>query len=78
LKRRLDDAKGNWAHELHHVLWAYRTTPHSPTGETPFRLTYETKEIILVELEELSWRTTHPTLKTENSQSIREELDLHR
>ncbi|MCI68061.1 gag-pol polyprotein, partial [Trifolium medium] len=26
LKRRLDEAKGNWAEELHHVLWAYRTT----------------------------------------------------
>ncbi|MCI60013.1 gypsy retrotransposon integrase-like protein, partial [Trifolium medium] len=31
LKMRLDEAKGNWAEELHHVLWAYRTTPHSTT-----------------------------------------------
>jgi len=27
LKKRLGDAKGNWADELDYVLWAYRTTP---------------------------------------------------
>ena len=32
------------------VLWAYRTTARTPTGETPFRLTYGTEAIILVEV----------------------------
>jgi len=36
LKRRLEEAKGSWPEELPHVLWAYRTTPHSTTKETPF------------------------------------------
>jgi transposase InsO family protein len=36
LRRRLGDSKKKWVEELHNVLWAYRTTPHSTTGETPF------------------------------------------
>ncbi|RTK55992.1 hypothetical protein DRJ74_15345, partial [Enterococcus faecalis] len=41
LKKRLDDKKGAWADEVASVLWFYRTTEQSSTGETPFRLTYE-------------------------------------
>ena len=33
LKKRLQDAKGNWAEELQNVLWAYRTTMQSSTGK---------------------------------------------
>ena len=47
-KAKLGDAKGAWPEELPNVLWAYRTTTRTPTGETPFRLTYGTKAIILV------------------------------
>nr|XP_025647635.1 uncharacterized protein LOC112742611 [Arachis hypogaea] len=36
LKKRLDEAKGLWADELGSVLWSYRTTPQTTTGETPF------------------------------------------
>ena len=50
LKKRLDDAKGNWSEELPSVLWAYRTTIRGPTGETPFSLTYGTEAVIPVEL----------------------------
>ena len=32
------------------VLWAYRTTARTPTGETPFRLTYGTELVIPVEV----------------------------
>ena len=32
------------------VLWAYRATARTPTGETPFRLTYGTEVVILVEV----------------------------
>ena len=45
IKTKLDDAKGTWPEELPIVLWAYRTTARTPTGETPFRLTYRTEEI---------------------------------
>ena len=50
IKTKLDDAKGAWPKELPNVLWAYKTTTRTPTGETPFRLTYETEAVILVEV----------------------------
>ena len=50
IKTKLDDAKGAWPEELPNVLWAYRTTTRTPTGETPFRLTYGTEAVIPVEV----------------------------
>ena len=37
-------------------MWAYRTTARTPTGETPFRLTYGTEAVIPVEVEIISMR----------------------
>ena len=50
IKTKLEDAKGAWPKELPNVLWAYKTTARTPTGETPFRLTYGTEAIILIEV----------------------------
>ena len=50
IKAKLDDAKGAWPEELPNVLWAYRTTARTPRGETPFKLTYDTEVIILIEV----------------------------
>ena len=50
IKTRLDDAKGAWPEELPNVLWAYKTTARTPTGEIPFRLTYGTEAVIPVEV----------------------------
>ena len=50
IKTKLDDVKGVWPEELPNVLWAYRTSARTPTGETPFRLTYGTEAIIPVEV----------------------------
>ena len=36
IKTRLKRAKGIWPKELPSILWAYRTTTKTPTGETPF------------------------------------------
>ncbi|KAL0448332.1 UNVERIFIED_CONTAM: hypothetical protein Slati_1389600 [Sesamum latifolium] len=52
LKTRLDGAKGSWVEELPGVLWAYRTTPRSATGETPFCLVYGSQAIIPTEIGE--------------------------
>ena len=46
--RRL--AKGAWLDELLGVLWAYRTTIRTPTGETPFKMTFGTEAVVLVEI----------------------------
>ena len=75
LKWRLQDAKGAWAEELPQVLWAYQTTPHSTTKESPFRLAYGTEAMIPVEIEEGSPRVVHYNEEA-NSQLQREELDL--
>lgn len=42
LKKRLEDAKGNWVDELPNILWAYRTTPRR-MGETSFSMTVDTR-----------------------------------
>ncbi|KAL2250053.1 UNVERIFIED_CONTAM: hypothetical protein Sindi_2479000 [Sesamum indicum] len=55
LKIRLE-SKGSWVEELPGVLWAYRTTPRTATGETPFFLVYGTEAIIPAEIEEESQR----------------------
>ena len=56
IKTKLDDAKGAWPEELPNVLWAYRTTARTPTGETPFRLTYGIEAVIPVEVRVTSVR----------------------
>ena len=50
IKAKLDDAKGAWLEELSNVLWAYRTTTKTLIGETPFKLTYNTKAVIPIEV----------------------------
>ena len=50
IKTRLEGAKGVWPDELQGVLWAYRTTMGTPTGETPFKLAYESEAVIPAEV----------------------------
>ncbi|KAK2999310.1 hypothetical protein RJ639_022829 [Escallonia herrerae] len=50
LKKKLDKAKGAWVDELPKVLWVYRTSPHSVTGETHFLLCYGTEAMLPVEI----------------------------
>ncbi|MCI02752.1 gypsy retrotransposon integrase-like protein, partial [Trifolium medium] len=76
LKRRLDENKKKWVDELQNMLWAYRTTPHSTTGETPFRLVYGTEVVIPVEIGEPSRRTEQPLEEEMNDEAPREKLDL--
>jgi len=56
LKRRLGSAKGLWAEKLSEILWAYKCTPQTTTGETPFNLTYGTDAIIPVKVNEPTLR----------------------
>uniref|UniRef100_A0A2N9G648 Uncharacterized protein n=1 Tax=Fagus sylvatica TaxID=28930 RepID=A0A2N9G648_FAGSY len=75
IKTRLERAKGLWPEELPNILWAYRTTVRTPTGETPFRLTYGTKAVIPVEIGLTTWRTNNYDEVT-NDDQLRSNLDF--
>ena len=74
IKTMLDEAKGAWPDELPNVLWAYRTTARTPTGETPFRLTYGTEVVILAKVGVASTRRTAFS-EEENDDKLRVKLD---
>ena len=74
IKTKLDEAKGTWPDELPNVLWAYRTTARTPTGETPFKLTYGTEAVIPVEVGVARTRRTTFS-KKENDDKLRVNLD---
>ena len=74
IKTKLDEAKGAWPDELPNVLWAYRTTARTPTGEMPFRLTYGTEAVIPVEVGVANTRRTTFS-KEENDDKLRVNLD---
>ena len=74
-KTRLEGAKGVWPDELPGVLWAYKTTMRTPTGETPFKLAYGSEAIIPAEV----LVTNHRVMKCqdeENEEQLRLNLDL--
>ena len=72
IKTKLDDAKGAWPEELPNVLWAYRTTARTPTGETPFKLTYGTEAVIPIEV-----RITNTRQVVFNKEGNDEKLQLN-
>ncbi|XP_060972549.1 uncharacterized protein LOC133038419 [Cannabis sativa] len=74
LKKRLKDAKGNLLEELPEVLWSYRTTEKTATGQTPFAMAYGYEAMLPVELEPPShWRLTYN--KDTNHVLLAESLD---
>ena len=75
IKTRLEGAKGIWPEELPSILWAYRTTTRTPTGETPFRLTYGSEAVIPAEVGLTSYKV-HNHDKNKNDEAMRLQLDL--
>ncbi|GKV31526.1 hypothetical protein SLEP1_g40206 [Rubroshorea leprosula] len=75
IKPRLEQHKAKWAGELNNVLWAYRTTSRTATGETPYHLAFGTEAVIPVEIRVPSFRVTHFD-EGRNGQLLRENLDL--
>ena len=59
IKNRLKGAKDIWPNKLPSVLWAYRTTAHTPTGEILFRLAFENEAVILAEVGLTSYQISH-------------------
>ena len=50
IKVHLEGAKGVWLEELPNVLWAYRTTAKTLTGETPFKLNYGAEAVVPIKV----------------------------
>ncbi|GKV11390.1 hypothetical protein SLEP1_g22653 [Rubroshorea leprosula] len=75
IKPRLEQHKAKWANELNNVLWAYRTTSRTATGETPYHLAFGTKVVIPIEIGVPSFWATHFD-EGRNGQLLRENLDL--
>lgn len=75
LKKKLGEAKGAWVNELQQVLWGYRCSPHSATGESLFNLTYGTDAMLPVEVGgEAVRRQAYDT--HQNEESLRSVLDV--
>ena len=75
IKTRLEGAKGIWPDELPSVLWVYRTTVRTPTGETPFRLAYGADVVSPAEVGLTSYRVENYT-EDKNEKAMRLQLDL--
>ncbi|XP_072086973.1 uncharacterized protein [Arachis hypogaea] len=75
IKKKLNNAKGEWAKLIPETLWSYNTTKQTTTGETPFKLLYGSEALIPVEV-------GVPTLRAElydeqhNTNMRNAELDL--
>ena len=75
IKTPLERAKGIWPDELPSVLWAYRTTARTPTGETPFRLAYGADAVIPTEVG-LTSHWVENYMEDKNEEAMRLQLDL--
>ena len=75
IKTQLEGAKGIWPDEPPSVLWAYRTTARTPTGETPFRLAYGSEAVIPAEVGLTSYRVESYD-EDKNEEAMCLQLDL--
>ncbi|XP_017239647.2 uncharacterized protein LOC108212431 [Daucus carota subsp. sativus] len=75
IEKRLQESKDKWPEELPNVLWAYRTSPRTSTGETPFKLAYGTEAMLPIEVGSPSHRVINFD-EIANEEGLRTNLDL--
>ena len=75
LKKKVDRCLGKWADEIPNVLWGYRTTHRTSTGETPYRLAFGSEAVLPIELELPNIRTRDLD-HVANQISLRANLDI--
>ena len=68
-------AKEVWPDELPGVLWAYKMTVRTPTGETPFKLAYGSEVVIPAEVHMVNHKVMTYQDK-DNEEQLRLNLDL--
>ncbi|XP_021827212.1 uncharacterized protein LOC110767855 [Prunus avium] len=59
IKKKLGAKKGNWPELLPEVLWAYRCTQRSSTGETPYSLSFGSEAVVPIEVGQPTRRVEH-------------------
>ncbi|KAJ3704748.1 hypothetical protein LUZ61_008453 [Rhynchospora tenuis] len=57
LKKKIEGSKNTWSEYLDEILWAYRTTPRTATGRSPFAMVYGMEAVTPMEI-------VHPSLRT--------------
>ena len=66
IKKTVETTKGSdWPDRLVEALWAYRTSIRTPTGETPYALTYGMEAVLPFEL-------LHPSLRIQLDEEMTE------
>ncbi|XP_022142669.1 uncharacterized protein LOC111012723 [Momordica charantia] len=75
LKTCLESLKGAWMEELPNMLWAYRSTIKTATGENPFSLAFGVEVVIPVKISLLSLRIVEYNPAT-NDERLRLHLNL--
>ena len=75
IKTRFKGAKGIWLDEFSSILWAYKITVRTPTGETPFRLAYQSEVVILIEIGLTSYRVDNND-EIRNGKAMHLQLDI--
>ncbi|KAL0448818.1 UNVERIFIED_CONTAM: hypothetical protein Slati_1438200 [Sesamum latifolium] len=75
LKTKLGASRTGWVEEIPEVLWAYRTTPRTSTGETPFSLVYGSEALIPAEVVEPTQRVLSYE-EHDNHEARCQDLDL--
>ncbi|XP_065035979.1 uncharacterized protein LOC135671747 [Musa acuminata AAA Group] len=75
LKRRVSATRSAWIDELPSVLWALRTTPKTPTGESPYSLTFGTEAVLPPEVAVPTPRTAD-YIEEASGEGLRSNLDL--
>ncbi|KAM2222789.1 hypothetical protein ACFXTI_016896 [Malus domestica] len=75
LKTSLDKAKGCWPEFVPQVLWSYRTSYLTSTGETPFSLAFGTEAVVPVELEQATYQIQN-YMQSENDKQLTLNLNL--
>ncbi|RZS27873.1 hypothetical protein BHM03_00061401 [Ensete ventricosum] len=73
--KRIFGATTSWVEELPSILWASRTTPKIPTGESPYSLAFGTKVVLHPEVVFSTLRVQTHSEEASNQQ-LRENLNL--
>ncbi|XP_074377810.1 uncharacterized protein LOC141719337 [Apium graveolens] len=75
IEKSFRESKTKWPEELPNVLWAYRTSPRTSTGEIPFKLAYGTEVMLPIEVGSPSHRAINFD-EIENEEGLRTNIEL--